>query len=44
MNSSRLWLLEDEAGEDFEFMDLKASDRIENIIIGRIIWVWQKLP
>lgn len=44
MNSSRLWLLEDQLGGDFEYMDLKASDRIENIIIGRIIWIWQKLP
>jgi len=43
MSGSRLWFVEDRPGKEFEFMDLKASDRIENIIIGRVIWVWQKM-
>ncbi len=44
MSGSRLWFIEDRPGRSFEYIDLKASDRLENIIIGRIIWVWQKMP
>jgi len=43
MSDSRLWLLNDKLGGNFDFMDFKASDSIENIIIGKIIWVLQKL-
>jgi transcriptional regulator with XRE-family HTH domain len=44
MSGSRLWFIEDRPGRSFEYIDLKASDRLENIIIGRIVWVWQKMP
>ena len=44
MSGSRLWFIEDRPGQSFEYIDLKASDRIENIIIGRIVWVRQKMP
>ena len=44
LSASRLWLIEDRPAQDFDYIDIKASDRIENIIIGRVIWVWQKMP
>ncbi|MDP7662889.1 MAG: helix-turn-helix transcriptional regulator [Nitrospinota bacterium] len=43
-SGSRLWFIEDRTDKEYDYLDLKASDRIENIIIGRIIWVWQKMP
>lgn len=44
LSGSRLWFVEDRPSKDFEFIDLKSSDRLSDIIIGRVIWAWQKLP
>lgn len=44
LSGSRLWLVEDRPSQDFDYIDLKSADRLEDIIIGRVIWVWQKLP
>lgn len=42
-SGQRLWFVEDRPAGDFEHLDLKTGDRIEDIVIGRVIWVWQKL-
>jgi hypothetical protein len=42
-SGQRLWFVEDRPAGEFEHIDLKTSDRVEDIVIGRVIWVWQKL-
>ncbi len=42
-SGQRLWFVEDRPEREFEYVDLKPGDRLDDIIIGRVIWVWQKL-
>ena len=44
LSGSRLWFVEDFPKKEFEYVDLKSSDRLADIIVGRVIWVWQKMP
>ncbi|MEE9275667.1 MAG: helix-turn-helix domain-containing protein [bacterium] len=43
LSGSRLWFVEDNPVRDFEYVDLKSRERLDDVIIGRVIWVWQKL-
>ena len=43
LGGSRLWFVVDRPESEFEFLDIRSRDRLGEIIIGRIIWVWQKL-
>ncbi|MBI3128239.1 MAG: helix-turn-helix domain-containing protein [Candidatus Tectomicrobia bacterium] len=42
-SGNRLWFVEDRPAGEFEHIDLKSGDRIEDVVIGRVIWVWQKM-
>ncbi|MDA0999454.1 MAG: helix-turn-helix transcriptional regulator [bacterium] len=44
LSGARLWFVEDHPQKDFDFIDLKAKERLDDIIVGRVIWIWQKLP
>lgn len=41
-SGQRIWFIEDKPQQSFEFIDLKASERIHRIILGRVIWACQK--
>ncbi len=43
LSRSRLWFIEDPLAREFEYIDLKSSNRLEEIIVGRVIWIRQKL-
>lgn len=44
LSGSRLWFVEDHPQKNFDFVDLKAKERLDDIVVGRVLWIWQKLP
>jgi len=39
----RLWLVVDHPRKSFEYIDLRSKGDLANIIVGRVVWVGQKL-
>ncbi len=43
LTGNRLWLVEDQPKQEFAYIDLKSPDRTSDVIVGRVIWIWQKV-
>ncbi len=40
----RLWLIRENPAAPFEFIDLGPREKPEDLVIGRVIWMWWRLP
>ncbi len=43
LTDNRLWLVEDQPKEELAYIDLKSPNRTSDVIVGRVIWIWQKV-
>lgn len=40
----RLWLIKENPTANFEFIDLAPREKVEDLIVGRVVWMWWRLP